>query len=86
MKGPRVKLPALPDPVFTFLPVFCRFQGTVHYGARRFRNMPSWAIVLNEEQANAMHSGPTDGASDEHSAQQAQNAVVVPFSAFRESR
>ena len=32
------------------------FLGIVLYGARRYRGMPQWDDVLNEEQANAIHA------------------------------
>ena len=44
-------------------------------GARRYRGMPQWDDVLNEEQADAIHAYLVDLAWDAYDAQQQSAAA-----------
>jgi quinohemoprotein ethanol dehydrogenase len=46
------------------------FKPIVLYGARRYRGMPQWDDVLNEEQADAIHAYLIDLAWDAYEAQE----------------
>jgi quinohemoprotein ethanol dehydrogenase len=46
------------------------FNAIVLYGARRYRGMPQWDDVLNEEQSNAIHAYLIDLAARAYAAQQ----------------
>ncbi|HEY0963819.1 MAG TPA: PQQ-dependent dehydrogenase, methanol/ethanol family [Pseudomonadales bacterium] len=57
------------------------FLGIVLYGGRRFRGMPQFDDVLNEEQANAIHAYLIDLAWQGYDAQQAGQANDAPVQA-----
>lgn len=57
------------------------FLGIVLYGGRRFRGMPQFDDVLNEEQANAIHAYLIDLAWQGFNAQQAGLANDAPVQA-----
>lgn len=46
------------------------FKGIVLYGARRYRGMPQWDDVLNEEEADAIHAFLIDLAWNSYEAQE----------------
>jgi quinohemoprotein ethanol dehydrogenase len=54
------------------------FLGIVLYGGRRFRGMPQFDDVLNEDQANAIHAHLTDLAQQAYNAQLAGSDTAVP--------
>jgi quinohemoprotein ethanol dehydrogenase len=57
------------------------FLGIVLYGGRRFRGMPQFDDVLNEEQANAIHAYLIDLAQQAFDAQQTGGDTAAPVQA-----
>jgi quinohemoprotein ethanol dehydrogenase len=57
------------------------FLGIVLQGGRRYRGMPQFDDVLNEEQANAIHAYLIDLAWQAYNAQQAGADIAAPVEA-----